>query len=113
MNDGVYVIVGTSRASSFNTIRTYCQALQMPYILATPSRPSSIEGSNFDLSVCPPYIDAVMKVVANLTLRENRLFYVYDSDDGKQTNQILYSNHALRFYNQLIIISLFCIRAWV
>ncbi|XP_059169165.1 glutamate receptor 3-like isoform X2 [Physella acuta] len=90
VNDGVYVIVGTSRASSFNTIRTYCQALQMPYILATPSRPSSMVGSNFDLSICPPYIDAVMKVVANLTLRENRLFYVYDSDDGLWRLQKMY-----------------------
>ncbi|CAL1544184.1 unnamed protein product, partial [Lymnaea stagnalis] len=89
-NEGVMVIVGTSRASSFNTIQSYCQALQVPYILVTPSRPNPSDGYHYDLSVCPPYIEAVMKVVANLSLADNKVFYVYDSDDGLWRLQRMY-----------------------
>ncbi|KAK0060625.1 glutamate receptor 3 [Biomphalaria pfeifferi] len=89
-SEGVSVIVGTSLASSFNTIQSYCQALRLPYILATPSRPSLLEGYQYDVSICPPYVEAVMKVVANLTLFENKIFYVYDSDDGLWRIQRLY-----------------------
>ncbi|KAH9509952.1 hypothetical protein Btru_044705 [Bulinus truncatus] len=89
-SEGVAVIVGTSRASSFNTIQSYCQALRLPYILATQSRPSPLEGYQYDVSVCPPYDDAVLKVVVNLTLYDNKIFYVYDSDDGLWRIQRLY-----------------------
>lgn len=83
VNDGVLAIIGTGYASTFNTIQSYCQALRVPYILATPSRPSALDGYQYDVSVCPPYVEALMKVTANLTRSNNTIFYVYDSDDGK------------------------------
>ncbi|NP_001191539.1 glutamate receptor subunit protein GluR1 precursor [Aplysia californica] len=91
VNKGVLLIVGTSRDSSFNTIQSYCQALQVPYILASPSRPHLFSGYHFDISLTPPYISAVMKVLANMTSSSNKVFYVYDSDDGLWRLQQLYN----------------------
>ncbi|BFZ14895.1 hypothetical protein BsWGS_17934 [Bradybaena similaris] len=90
VNDGVIAIIGTSYASTFNTIQSYCQALRVPYILATPSRPSALDGYQYDVSVCPPYVEALMKVTANLTISNNTIFYVYDSDDGLWRLQRIY-----------------------
>ncbi|RUS87244.1 hypothetical protein EGW08_004996 [Elysia chlorotica] len=86
----VQVILGTSHTTSFNTIQSYSQALQIPYVLATPPRPPGPEGYHYDVSICPPYVEAVMKVVAGLTDWSERIFYVYDSDDGLWRLQRMY-----------------------
>ncbi|GFN84380.1 glutamate receptor, partial [Plakobranchus ocellatus] len=86
----VQVILGTSHTTGFNTIQSYSQALQIPYVLATPPRPPGPDGYHYDVSVCPPYIEAVMKVVAGHSAWSEKLFYVYDSDDGLWRLQRMY-----------------------
>lgn len=82
VGDGVIAVVGTSHPSTFNTIQSYSHALHVPVILASSTRVTSPDRYLYDVSTSPPFIEAVMRVIAGLP-RNHTLYYVYDTDDGE------------------------------
>ncbi|XP_046575050.1 glutamate receptor-like isoform X1 [Haliotis rubra] len=90
MNKGVAVIIGANNAQSFNTIQSFSHALKVPYIVPTSTRSEPYDYYGYEVSMAPPLIDAVIKVIDILYWQ--KIYYVYDSDDGLWRLQKLY-NH--------------------
>ncbi|XP_071087549.1 glutamate receptor 2-like isoform X1 [Haliotis cracherodii] len=90
MNKGVAAIIGANSAESFNTIQSFSHALKVPYIVPTATRSEPYDYYGYEVSMAPPLIDAVIKVIDILYWQ--KIYYVYDSDDGLWRLQKLY-NH--------------------
>ncbi|XP_076447090.1 glutamate receptor 2-like [Babylonia areolata] len=89
-SEGVHAVVGTTHPSTYNTIQSYSHALHVPFILASTTRQgSSRDQYKYDVSMAPPFVDAVIKVIASIPLN-HKVYYVYDSDDGLWRLQKLY-----------------------
>ena len=76
------MVVGTTLPSTYNTIQSYSHALHLPFILASSTRPGSRDHYHYDVSLTPPFVDAVIRTIAGIP-RNHKVYYVYDNDDGK------------------------------
>ena len=81
-NEGVHIVVGTTLPSTYNTIQSYSHALHVPFILASSTRQGSRDHYQYDVSLSPPFVDAVIRTIAGIP-RNHKVYYVYDNDDGK------------------------------
>ncbi|XP_076446345.1 glutamate receptor 2-like [Babylonia areolata] len=87
---GVFLVLGASSPRSFNVIQSYSQALHVPYVTFTPNRNRRADGYDFDFSVSPNYIDAVVDVIKFFDW--DKVYYLFDSDDGLWQLQQLYES---------------------
>ncbi|KAK7098045.1 hypothetical protein V1264_004935 [Littorina saxatilis] len=88
-SEGVHAVVGITHPSTYNTVQSYSNALHIPFILASSTRQTSREQYQYDVSVSPPLVDAVIRTIASIP-RNHKVYYVYDSDDGLWRLQKLY-----------------------
>ncbi|KAK6173038.1 hypothetical protein SNE40_016574 [Patella caerulea] len=100
-NKGVSAIIGISHPVSYNTIQSYSHALQIPYILVSPSRSSSTDIYKYDISLSPPYSEVVIDLIDRL--QWPKVYYIYDSDDGLWRLQKVYEYFQRRKYGHIII----------
>ncbi|KAL8603429.1 hypothetical protein ACOMHN_053096 [Nucella lapillus] len=90
LSKGVFLMLGASSAQSFNVIQSYSQALHVPYVTYSANRNRRADGYDFDFSVSPNYIDAVIDVIKFFDWK--KMYYLFDSDDGLWQLQQLYES---------------------
>ncbi|XP_076468083.1 glutamate receptor 2-like [Babylonia areolata] len=89
-SERVHAVIATSSPSTYNTIQSYSHALHVPFVLASRTRQGPRHRYRYDVSLAPPLIDAVIRVIAAIP-RNRKVYYVYDNDDGLWRLQRLYS----------------------
>ncbi|KAK7495314.1 hypothetical protein BaRGS_00013496, partial [Batillaria attramentaria] len=87
--EGVHAVIATSHPTTYNTIQSYSHALHVPFILASQTRETGRDQYHYDINLSPPFANAVLKVIAGIP-RSQKLYYVYDTDDGLWRLQRLY-----------------------
>ena len=90
----MHAVVGTTLPSTYNTIQSYSHALHVPFILASSTRQGSRDHYRYDVSLSPPFVDAVIRTIASIP-RNHKVYYVYDNDDGESQLRFLSTRLAL------------------
>ncbi|XP_041360322.1 glutamate receptor 3-like isoform X2 [Gigantopelta aegis] len=90
VESGVMAVIGVSNALIYNTIQSFSHALNVPYITASTSRAYSNGRYHYDITMSPPFIDAVIRLIEINHWPE--LYYVYDSDAGLWRLQQIYKH---------------------
>ncbi|XP_041357415.1 glutamate receptor 2-like [Gigantopelta aegis] len=85
---GVFVLFGGSTSLSYNTIQSYSQALNVPYVIYSTSRNAPADGYTFDITLSPSYIEAIIDIIKYFSWK--KVYYLFDSDDGLWQLQKLY-----------------------
>ena len=81
LRKGVFLLLGSSSPKSFNVIQSYSHALHVPYVTFTSNRNLGEDGYDFDFSVSPAYIDAIIDIIKFFNW--DKIYYLFDSDDGE------------------------------
>ncbi|KAK7495272.1 hypothetical protein BaRGS_00013454, partial [Batillaria attramentaria] len=90
LNKGVFLLLGGSSPKSFNVIQSYTHALHVPYVMYTNNRNHHHDGYDYDFSVSPAFIDAIIDVVKFFNWE--KVYYLFDSDDGLWQLQQIYES---------------------
>lgn len=98
---GVYAMLGAVSPDSFDTLHSYSNTFQMPFV--TPWFPEKVLAPSsgfldYAISMRPEYHQAIIDTVRYYGW--GRIVYLYDSNDGKTVAQLSYcmqSRRALRF----------------
>ncbi|KAL8568510.1 hypothetical protein ACOMHN_055164 [Nucella lapillus] len=88
-SERVHAVIATCSPTTYNTIQSYSHALHVPFVLASRTRQGPSLRYRYDVSLAPPLIDAVIRVIASIP-RNRKVYYVYDNDDGLWRLQRLY-----------------------
>lgn len=80
----MFALIGSTNSESFDTLQSYSNAFQMPYV--TPSIPEKVTEPasaimNFALGMKPNYMKAINDTISFYGW--TKIIYLYDSDDGK------------------------------
>ena len=81
LDTGVFVLFGGSNSKSYNTIQSYSQVLNVPYVIYSTSRNAPADGYTFDITLSPSYIEAIIDIIKFYSWR--KVYYLFDTDDGR------------------------------
>ncbi|KAI8797832.1 glutamate receptor subunit protein GluR2 precursor, partial [Biomphalaria glabrata] len=81
LETGVFLLLGSSSSRSYNIIQSYSHALHVPYVVYSPTTNHESDGYDYDVTVSPSYVRAVVDVIKFFNWE--KVYYVFDSDNGK------------------------------
>lgn len=91
--------MGSSTARSYNIIQSYSHALHVPFVIYSQTTNQAGDGYDYDISISPNYITAISDVIKYFNWE--KIYYVFDSDDGKYSKELISASVAPLIINIL------------
>ncbi|KAL4229867.1 Glutamate receptor 2 [Mactra antiquata] len=90
MSDGVFLFFGVKDTKSLDIVKSFTRTFRMPYM--SPSTPVWTDNADtgFEIYVKPDYTYAIIDMILHFEWT-GKIHYVYDSDEGLQHIQEVYS----------------------
>ncbi|XP_074604741.1 glutamate receptor 1-like isoform X2 [Brevipalpus obovatus] len=89
LNKGVFAIVVPTMDSSFETIASYSNTFQMPFLHLGSTSLTSSASSAFQIALRPHYFSAIVDIIKLYQWKE--IIYLYTTDDGLGKLQYIFS----------------------
>ncbi|XP_022251636.1 glutamate receptor 1-like, partial [Limulus polyphemus] len=79
LSDGIFIFVAPTREPLYDTLASYTNTFQMPFLSPAFPEQSVERPSHYGVSMRPNYLRAVMDVIKHYDWKS--IIYLYDSDD--------------------------------
>lgn len=80
VSNGIFALFGMHDMRTINTLRSFTQALHLPYVTPSLAVNNSIPNMSYMLYMRPLHTQAIMDVIKHY--RWTVLYYLYNSEDG-------------------------------
>lgn len=81
MNRGIFTLVAPTAEASYDTLASYSNTFQVPFISPAFPELSSDRPAHYGLSLRPRYLRAILDVIIHYNWKV--IYYLYDTDGGK------------------------------
>ncbi|RWS04119.1 glutamate receptor 1-like protein, partial [Dinothrombium tinctorium] len=89
LEKGIFALVSPVAGASYETIVSYSNTFQMPFVHPSYSHRSRLRNQSFGLSLKPRYLPAVLEVIKHY--KWESVIYLYDNEEGLIKLQNLFS----------------------